>query len=207
MRTLAPIAILFAAAAALGDDPPQPDPQPQPSFYQATALIWNLDWWGVPGRTYFIQTSLDLVTWEYEPVMVFGEGEWNVPLGSTNDKYFVRLLCVDDSSVTTLEQAKNADFDGDGVSNIDEISRLGTNPMLFSTNGAALGDGAQDWDSDGISNADELALGLDPGVDNTALASGAATLAYGYDDAHRLVTATSPVSSQSFTPDEEGNLQ
>lgn len=198
---------LVAASLAFADDPPPAPPQPQPTLTKATALLWNLDWQGVAGRTYFVQTSLDLVTWEYEPTMAFGAGLWNTQVGSNHDKYFVRLAYVDEPSVTTPEQAENADFDGDGVSNIDEITRLMTNPLAFSTNGGPLGDGAQDWDGDGISNAEELALGLDPGVDNTTPAAGAAATDYAYDDTHRLLSATAPLSASAYVPDEEGNLQ
>ena len=188
-----------------------------PGIDQSLELVMNQNdkpfilWHGKPGRSYFVQISDPadhLKTWHYAPFCGFGIGiDIDCEVDGTPDKNFFRLLYVDDPSVTTLEQAKNADFDHDGVSNINEIAVLGTDPFLFATNGGAIGDGAQDWDNDGISNADEFALGLDPKVNNTTPAAGAATLNYGYDDAHRLLTATSPVSSQSFTPDQEGNLQ
>lgn len=188
-------------------DPPPLAPQPQPTFTEVAPGAWKLDWNGVAGRTYFIQTSTDLVTWHYQPVMAFGDGVWTTTLGSSSPKYFVRLFYCDDPSVQSLEQAMNADFDNDGVSNIDEITTLGTNPFLFSTNGSGVSDGLQDWDGDGISNADEVALGLDPGVSNTGGSTGSATVEYAYDDTNRLIGITSPVSTKTYQLDAEGNIE
>jgi hypothetical protein len=198
---------ITVAPLAIGEGPASMPIQSQASFTRASDTEWNLDWQGVAGRTYFIQTSVDLVHWEYEPVMAFGTGLWHSLLGSLTPKYFVRLHYIDDPSVTTLQEAKDADFDGDGISNIDEITTMLTNPFRFATNGGTIGDGAQDWDSDGISNADELALGLDPGINNTTPAAGASTVDYAYDDVQRLTGMTSPVFSESYSPDAEGNLQ
>jgi len=205
----AALAILLSVMAGTlsADPPPEMLAQPQATFTSVTEDWWKLTWQGVAGRTYFIQSSVDLVHWDFQPAMAFGEGTWECPVGSTSDKFFVRLLYVDDPSVTSLDQAKNADFDHDGVSNFDEITALGTNPFIFATDGGTIGDGAQDWDGDGISNADEIALGLDPGVNNTNPVSGAATVGYAYDDVNRLVGMTSPVSSATYSPDAEGNLQ
>lgn len=205
---LTTLLVCFTAAHhATGDDPPAMPEQPDASFTRASETDWHLDWQGVSGRTYFIQTSVDLVNWEYEPAMTFGDGLWHDVLGSDSPKYFVRLHYVDDTTVTTLQQAKNADYDNDGVSNFDEITTLGTNPFRFSTNGSGIADGLQDWDGDGISNADEIALELDPGTNNTGTSSGAQAVDYGYDDANRLTSTTSPLTTESFVPDAEGNLE
>jgi hypothetical protein len=197
---------IFALPLVHADPPPLP-PQPQPTFTEVAQGAWKLDWNGVAGRTYFIQTSTDLVTWHYQPVMAFGDGVWTTTLGSSSPKYFVRLFYCDDPSVQSLEQAMNADFDNDGVSNIDEITILGTNPFLFSTNGSGVSDGLQDWDNDGISNADEVALGLDPGTANTGGSTGSATVQYAYDDTNRLIGITSPVSTKTYQLDAEGNIE
>lgn len=180
----------------------------QLSFTPAGGTIWNIDWNGVSGRTYFIQCSLDLENWGFAPIVEFETPL--IPYGTDAqgvEKYFVRLVYYDDPSITTLEQAMNADFDNDGVSNIDEVSILLTSPVVFSSDGSGIADGKQDWDSDGISNADEIALGLDPGTNDTDSASGVAAVDFGYDDANRLVGITSPVGTETFDPDQEGNLE
>lgn len=182
-------------------------PQPQASFTQGASGTWNLDWTGVAGRTYFIQYSVDLVNWQYFPVMEFGEGTKSFGFTSSTDKFFVRLKYADVPGIENLQQAKDADFDGDGVPNFAEITTLGTDPLKKSTNGSGFADGAQDFDGDGISNAVEIALGLDPGTSNTTPASGTAEVTYSYDDVNRLTGVTSPVSTKTYQLDEEGNIQ
>jgi hypothetical protein len=207
IRTSLALLLVALSPPLVHADPEPMAPQTQPSFTEVAIGAWKLDWNGVAGRTYFIQTSTDLVTWHFQPVMAFGEDLWSTTLGSSSPKYFVRLFYCDDPSVQSLEQAMNADFDNDGVSNIDEITILGTNPFLFSTNGSGISDGLQDWDNDGISNADEVALGLDPGTANTGGSTGSATVEYSYDDTNRLIGVTSPVTSKIYQLDAEGNIE
>ncbi len=205
----------FAALAAwlcLGGvssaDPIPLPPQAQVSFTQGSSNTWNIDFQGSEHRIYFVQWSLDLVTWHFAPFMEFGTAP--EPYGIQTEgasKFFVRLTYYDDPNIETLEQAMNADFDKDGVSNIDEVTTLGTNPFLFATNGGTIGDGDQDWDGDGISNADEVALGLDPGTPNTGGSTGSATVDYAYDDTNRLTGVTSPVSTETYDLDPEGNIE
>lgn len=190
-------------------DPLSLPPQAQVSFTEGSSGTWNIDWvGGDEHRIFFVQWSLDLVTWHFAPFMEFGIDP--EPYGIQTEgasKYFVRLLYYDDPEIETLEQAMNADFDKDGVSNINEVTILGTNPMIFATNGGSIGDGDQDFDFDGISNAIEIALGLDPGVSNTSSGSGMAQVQYGYDDNNRLTGITSPVSTKTFDLDEESNVK
>lgn len=198
---LAAMALLAALSAA------ELSPQPGVTVTGGANNIWNAHWQGTADRVYFLQTSTDLATWSFDSFMEYGTGIKSRQITSPAPKLFVRLVYYDDPNIESLEQAMNADFDGDGVSNFDEITVLGTNPTLFSTNGSGISDGAQDWDGDGISNTDEVALGLDPGASNTDGSSGAAAVAYGYDDKNRLTGMTSPGATASYDPDEEGNIE
>ncbi|QJE95268.1 hypothetical protein [Luteolibacter luteus] len=192
---------------ALADPVPLP-PQRQLSFTAGSSGTWNIDFDGSENRIYFVQWSLDLVTWHFAPFMEFGVDP--EPYGVQTEgasKFFVRLAYYDDSSIESLAQAMNADFDNDGVSNMDEVTSLGTSPLLFATNGGSVGDGAQDWEGDGISNADEVSLGLDPGTPNTGGSTGSATVDYAYDDTNRLIGVTSVVSTKTYQLDPEGNIE
>lgn len=74
-------------------------PQPSPTLTEGTGNTWNLDWEGIPGRTYFLQQSDDLVNWQFFPTIEVGYG-YPIPYGftSTGEKCFVRLLYTDDTS-------------------------------------------------------------------------------------------------------------
>ncbi len=75
-----------------------------------------------------------------------------------------------------LKQGPNDDFDGDGLTNQEELQQ-GTNPALVDTNGDGLSDledilknispTNNDVDGDGISNADEYRMGTNPFVADT----------------------------------------
>ena len=100
---------------------------------------YTFSWWGVGGRTYFIQQSDDLLTWTYLPVIESGEDQilqWGFT--STEARFFVRLVYAD---IYTSDPF-NDDFDGDGVSNYNELLQ-GTDPLSsgFDSNGLPL-----DWE-------------------------------------------------------------
>jgi hypothetical protein len=120
-------------------------PQPQPILTQGTSNTWNLDWEGVYGRGYFLQHSDDLVNWQYFPLMEMGWGN-TIPYGfaSTGDKFFVRLRYTDDTANFW------GDYDGDGISNWDEIHIHGTDPFNA------------DADGDGVPDGAEIGAGTDP---------------------------------------------
>ena len=215
---------LAVASLATGDETPVMPAQPQASFIQASADFWNLDWQGVDGRTYFIQTSVDLVHWEYQPTMAFGTGLWHTLLGSDSAKYFVRLHYTDDLSVSSLQEAKDADFDHDGIPNLYEIQIVGSDPLDGTSNGGdsnsnGLSDG---WEMfyfaglgiadpnavlkpDGLTNKEKSDLGLNPNTDYSA-ATATQPATYNYDFTGRLTGVTAPVGGGSYTPDDEGNL-
>ncbi len=152
--TLTPVVFLMGPISA------DPAPQPPVIFTQGLQGTFAADWQGVAGRIYFMQWSTDLVTWEYTPFLDFGDGMHSRGLESSTDKFFVRLFTVDDPAITSLDEAMNADFDGDGLSNVFELT-FGYNP--YSTASTAGGnDNALDPEGDGMTNATENILALNP---------------------------------------------
>lgn len=115
-------------------------PQPSPTITEGASNTWNLDWEGIPGRTYFIQQSDDLANWQFFPTIEVGYGN-TIPYGftSTGEKCFVRLLYTDDTSTDSYW----GDFDGDGINNWDEVNIFGTNPLNADTDGDGVPDGAE----------------------------------------------------------------
>lgn len=150
----------FAKAALLMAILPsqmQADPlvQSQISFTPGSMGTWNADWDGVEDLTYFFQWSLDLVHWNYAPFMEFGTGLKSHGMTSSTDKYFIRLFMSEGDDVTTLQDAEDADFDYDGLSNLSEIQIHSTDPMNWDTDGDGMDDG---W---------EISNGLDPNDDGS----------------------------------------
>lgn len=164
-KTILTLALMTFLMGAISADP---IPQPQVIFTQGLQRTFAADWQGIERRIYFLQWSTDLVTWQYAPFLDFGDGMHSRGLESSTDKFFVRLFTVDDPAITTLEEAMNADFDGDGLSNIFELT-YGYDPF----NAASTPDGndnALDPDGDGLSNSTEHTQALNPMVkDNPKL--------------------------------------
>lgn len=114
MKALRLLLLLCAPAAAFtqADDTP-----PERSFIaidQATGA-WSFNWWGVEGRTYFIQNSdLNLANWTYWPVIEQGAdapvsyGFWPDP---PPERIFLRLRYTEQP----VTDPYAADFDGDGI--------------------------------------------------------------------------------------------
>ena len=111
------ICIAFASA-----EPPGIDQSLE--FVTPPAGSMFIRWHGKPGRSYFIQVSdpaNHLKTWHFEPIIEGGNDEdISYEVDGTADKGFFRLKYTDQvpGSGETLE---TADFDGDGISNWDEI--------------------------------------------------------------------------------------
>lgn len=59
------------------------------------------------------------------------------------------------------------DTDGDGLSDYDEVCRLGTDPLQADSDGNAIPDSEEDRDGDGIPNKQELDKGLSPILTDT----------------------------------------
>jgi hypothetical protein len=217
--------LLLVVSGLLGATP---QPQQQVSFTEGASGTWNADWSGVADRTYFLQWSLDLVNWHYATLVEFGAGVKSFGINTQGEqKYFVRLHYVDDTTVTTLQEARDADFDNDGIPNYYEVENLFTNPLdKNSAGGDSDTDGLPDgWElfhfgsliatpgaigfplpnGDGLTNKEKADLGLRPDVDYSAL--GALQRAkYTYDPVGRLTGVTAPVVAANYTPDAEGNI-
>ena len=214
--------LILVVSGKLGANP---EPQPQVSFTEGASGTWNADWSGVPLRTYFIEWSLDLVNWHYAPYVDFGTGLKSYGMNTQGEqKFFVKLHYVYDTTVTNLQQAKDADFDNDGIPNLYEVETLFTNPLdKNSAGGDSDNDGLADgWEKfhfgglgianpnatlqpDGLSNKDKAELGLNPNTDYSA-ANATQPASYSYDPVGRLTGVTAPVGAGDYTPDEEGNL-
>lgn len=125
---------------------------------------FNFSWWGKSGRTYFVQQSDDLFTWNYVPIIESGfDDVVNWGFTSSASKFFVRLKFSDIPTINPFD----ADFDGDKVGNYDEIL-AGLDPLSFrDTNGNEIAD---DWERFHFQH-----LGVDPGAlatNGTALTIG-----------------------------------
>ena len=118
---------------------------------------YDFSWWGQPNRTNFIQHSDDLSAWEYLPLIESGTDDvlsWGFT--STAGKFFLRLRFSD---IRTSDPI-NADFDGDKVSNNDELLQ-GTDPLS-----------AADTDANGLPDDWEKFYFGHTGVDPNATAPG-----------------------------------
>ena len=196
----------------------------QITFVRSATGIASSDWPGVAKRTYFYQSSPDLVTWSFAPFMTFGIGPHHYEMTSSPEKLFFRLYYVDDTLMTTLQQARDADFDNDGIPNSYEIETIFTNPLdKNSMGGDSDNDGLPDgWElfhfgglnianpnatlkPDGLTNKEKADLGLNPNIDYSS-GSAAQPASYTYDLTGRLTGVTAPVGAGTYTPDEEGNL-
>jgi hypothetical protein len=202
-----------------------PELQQQVSFTEGASSTWNADWSGVTSRTYFLQWSLDLVNWNYAPLVEFGAGLKSFGINTQGEpKFFVRLHYVDDTGVTTLQQARDADFDNDGIPNYYEVENLFTNPLdknsaggdsdndglpdgweLFHFGGLGIADPNAALQPDGLTNKEKAQLGLNPNTDYSA-PTASQPASYTYDPVGRLTGVTAPVGAGSYTPDQEGNL-
>lgn len=141
-----------------------------------TAEEFTVSWWGKTGRTYFIQQSFDLMTWQYVPVIESGaEAVCGLNIACTDTRQFWRLRYTD----VYTEDAATADFDFDGLSNQQELT-LGLDPLDPDTDADALLDGWEithnldphsdvgvngaqgDPDGDLLPNVGELQYGTNP---------------------------------------------
>lgn len=87
---------------------------------------YTLQWWGKQGRSYFLEQSPDLVNWTYAPVVFGGAAQVSgLGLNTTAERLFWRLRHTD---AQNGGNAQLADFDSDGVSNLDEVT-TGQNPF------------------------------------------------------------------------------
>ena len=117
----------------------------------------DFSWWGQPGRTYFLQRSVDLSAWEYLPLIYSGTDArlaWDFP--SAESQLFLRLRSTD----LPTNDPYTADFDGDQIGNWDELLQ-GTDPLA-----------AADTDANGLPDDWEKFYFGQTGVDPNAAAPG-----------------------------------
>jgi hypothetical protein len=191
------LALCLALTASVHAD--ESGSQPQLTFTPGTSDTWNADWAGVTQRTYFFQWSQDLETWHYAPFVEFDFGSKSYGVQTQNvEKFFVRLQYTNVDWVGTLQEAKDADFDSDGIPNLFEVETVDSNPLdKQSAGGNSDGDGLADgWERyyfggldiadpnaklspDGLTNKEKSELGLGPLGDNLTLAT--ERIAYSYD--------------------------
>lgn len=135
-------------------------PQPNMVFSTAAPGTFAADWQGIEGRTYFMQWSQDLLNWHYAPFIDFGDGMHSRGLASSTPKGFFRLHCGDFPEITNLDQARNADLDNDGLSNLFEVT-YGYDPF-DPTSTVDGNDNTLDPDKDGIGNHSEQVQACSP---------------------------------------------
>ena len=161
-----------------------------------TPGVTAIKWWGKAGRTYFVQSSETLLpdSWQYMPVVEAGNEAvctWN--LQTSASKMFVRLVYTDQAF---SGGAADADFDGDGLSNLLETAAIGprSNPL------------AADTDGDGFSDSVEWGAGFNPvsGTSNpdASLFNGGVVLEFAVVDTWdhvqwRKQTSSPPVTYQT----------
>jgi len=141
------LALLFSSQLLHGQTP-----QPPAELVPGVDDTWNLRWWGVQGRSYFLQASDDLIDWQFAPLIEGGNDEViEYETGSLGDRHFVRLLHTDQ----TASDLDAADFDDDNLGNLAEITTHHTHPLR------------KDSDSDGMPDGWEIGHGLDPNDDGS----------------------------------------
>jgi hypothetical protein len=128
----------------------------------------SLQWTGQTGQTYFLQSSTDLSSWTWLPTIKSGvTAPMSNPVSSTTPANFFRLVRTNKTAVNPY----TADFDGDGLSNLEEIT---ARPRPGGTAGYPdLNPNIQtspldkDTDHDGTTDDVEQDLNTDPTDDGT----------------------------------------
>ena len=165
-RSMFNVLFLFLLLLLLFATPPT-HAQP-PGFAQTSDLYIVpaggkfLRWYGHAGRSYFIQisdTDNPLGKWRWAPIIESGnEQQISYEVDGTPAKGFFRFKYTN-LPIPLGETLETADFDGDGLSNLDEISPLPG--ALFGQTDPLNGD----TDSDSLPDGWERDHGLDPNDD------------------------------------------
>lgn len=115
---------LFCLAAASANAAPRQADEIAAIEHDPAAGRCRLTWASRPESTYFFEQSADLVHWSWAPAVQSGDGsvkQVDLPSGSQAMYYRLRR-----SDVSSPDPAA-ADYDGDGISNLAEVSR-GSDP-------------------------------------------------------------------------------
>ena len=100
--------------------------QPRPKVTRGEDGYAHLEWLSLPGRTYFVQYSYDLVTWNYtDEIFQSGLDVVGMTFDPGDDSMYLRLKYTDFAT----SDAETANFDGAGGTNREELD-AGTDPML-----------------------------------------------------------------------------
>ncbi len=195
MRLLPPPSLVIAALLAPSAIPAA---TVAPGVEQDLECVKNengvpfLRWWGVAGRSYFIQVSDPadpLRAWVYSTCIEQGRDEIiSYQLSPENElpdwadlppAAFFRLRHVN-RVPGPGETPDTADYDGDGLSNLEELENTLTDPLNPDTDGDGMDDGWEtangldpndptgehgaggDPDGDGLTNLVEFLAGSDP---------------------------------------------
>jgi N-acetylmuramoyl-L-alanine amidase len=120
--------------------------QPVPELEQSGDGNWSLEWFGVAGRSYFLEKSANLDQWKYLPWTSLGA---NTPLtydlGAPATHQYFRLRFTDEPTT----DPSTSDFDHDGITNSEEFD-YDTDPF------------DPDSDDDDISDGGEVDQGSNP---------------------------------------------
>lgn len=149
----------------------------------------DMNWFGHSGRVYFIKYSPTLATgsWTYLPIVERGTDamiSYGANAPGAGDRFFARTVITASAST----QPRFADFDNDGVSNMDEL-QAGLDPLVWADSdqdgmpddwerfyfGDLSRNGSADFDGDGVNDADEYTAGRHP---NTAIQYGTLKFLY-----------------------------
>lgn len=125
-----------------------------------------LHWTGHPGLTYFLQASPDLQNWTWAPNIEPGiNGPMSYEVDGPSAAGFYRLQYTDQAPAPG-ETVGSADYDGDGFTNLQEITprpRPGGVPVGFNISANIQTNPVRkDTDGDGLDDKWEEDHGLDP---------------------------------------------
>jgi hypothetical protein len=170
-----------------------------------------LRWYGHAGRTYFIQVSDPndhLKRWTWAPIIESGNNaDISYEVDGTADNGFFRLKYTDQPTT----DPDNDDFDGDTISNIDEVSFWNSDPLDADTDNDGMPDGYEadyyfdlnfddggyDYDSDGLTNLAEYTAGTEPNYADTD----GDKMPDGFEVLHML----NPLNGADATTDADGD--
>lgn len=122
----------------------------------------SFNWQGQAGRNYFVQWSTDLENWMFIPTIRTGNNAgMSEGIACSSSKFFVQLRWSD---LPDEGDPNTADFDGDGISNLEELQAMPqTSPLDLDSDSDGISDaGLIDDDGDGIPTGWEIANGYDP---------------------------------------------